>query len=61
MTPDKVTMCSIVAAILDVTVPQFKGNSYLQLKVNSHIGRSLGYEIWFLATKPDGMYSPKIA
>ncbi|KAK2184807.1 hypothetical protein NP493_252g05062 [Ridgeia piscesae] len=43
------------AAVMDVTVPQFKGNSYLQLKVNSHVGRSLGYEIWFLATKPDGV------
>ena len=33
-----------------ITIPEFDGNSFIENKLDSNVGKSLAYEIWFLAT-----------
>ena len=41
---------------LVITVPEFHGNSLVELKLDSRVGRSFSYEVWMLAKKPNGLY-----
>ena len=39
----------------DITVPEFRGHSYIETKLSKRPGQSLNWELWFLASKPDGV------
>lgn len=39
----------------NVTVPEFYGKTYIEIRLEKNVGRSLAYEVWFLATKSNGM------
>ncbi|XP_064610786.1 agrin-like isoform X2 [Liolophura sinensis] len=45
---EKVTMKS-------ASVPEFDGNSYMELPLTDYVGRQLSIEVWFKALKPDGV------
>lgn len=36
-------------------IPEFHGNSYIELPLKKRVGKSLEYEIWLLANEPDGV------
>ncbi|RUS83809.1 hypothetical protein EGW08_008421, partial [Elysia chlorotica] len=42
-------------AIPEVYVPQFSGDSYMELPMDESLSNSLRITIWFLSTKPDGV------
>ncbi|KAK6177684.1 hypothetical protein SNE40_015737 [Patella caerulea] len=42
-------------ALKRVYVPQFVGDSYIKIPVDDNVGKQLSIEIWFRATKPNGV------
>jgi len=38
----------------DIKIPEFHGDSYLELPLRRHVGKMLEFEIWLLAKRPDG-------
>jgi hypothetical protein len=46
----------IHASSEEITIPEFHGNSFLEIPIKKPVGRTLNYEIWFLASKPSGKY-----
>ncbi|KAH9495123.1 hypothetical protein Btru_018238 [Bulinus truncatus] len=39
----------------EVFVPQFTGDSYIEIPLNEKLSTSLSITVWFMATKPDGI------
>ena len=46
-------MC-IAAMAQDITIPEFDGNSFLEIKMNSAPSRSMSFEVWFLPKEANG-------
>ncbi len=44
----------VIAMAQDITIPEFDGNSFLELKLTTAPGRSMSLEVWFLAKDPNG-------
>jgi coxsackievirus/adenovirus receptor len=49
-------LSSIVdAEVHEIFIPEFNGNSYLELPRLEGVGRAFSLEVWFLSREPDGV------
>jgi len=38
----------------DMKIPEFHGDSYMEIPLRKRVGKMLKFEIWLLAKQPDG-------
>ena len=48
-------MIPVDRSLREVVVPEFDGDSYLELPTLENVGTSFAIEVWFLARSPDGV------
>jgi coxsackievirus/adenovirus receptor len=46
---------TVDAELHEVFIPEFSGNSYLELPRLEGVGRAFSLEMWFLSREPDGV------
>jgi len=40
--------------VRDIRVPEFHGDSYLEIPLTRRVGKTLEFQIWLLVKQPDG-------